>query len=72
MVLRTCNKETCFCATDPAAETFNYPAAIDIRNLITLEDVMDEVELGPNGCVPARSAAVATLQSLVSHAMVAD
>mmetsp|Transcript_7305 Transcript_7305/g.21552 ORF Transcript_7305/g.21552 Transcript_7305/m.21552 type:complete len:271 (+) Transcript_7305:381-1193(+) len=34
---------------DPAAETFHYPAAIDIRDLVTLEDVMEELELGPNG-----------------------
>jgi hypothetical protein len=37
-------------ATDPAAEVFNYPASIDIRELVTLEDVMEQLELGPNGC----------------------
>lgn len=35
--------------TDPAAEAFNYPVSIDIRDLISLEDVMTELELGPNG-----------------------
>jgi hypothetical protein len=35
--------------TDPAAEAFNYPVSIDIRDLVSLEDVMTELELGPNG-----------------------
>jgi len=34
---------------DPAAEHFNYEVAIDIRELITLEEVMESEELGPNG-----------------------
>lgn len=34
---------------DPAAENFEYPVAVDIRELINLEDVMDELGLGPNG-----------------------
>ncbi|KAG6418027.1 hypothetical protein SASPL_120225 [Salvia splendens] len=34
---------------DPAAENFNYPVAMDIRELISLEDVMEELGLGPNG-----------------------
>ncbi|CAM9793782.1 unnamed protein product, partial [Sphacelaria rigidula] len=34
---------------DPAAETFEYEVAFDIRDLITLEDAMEELELGPNG-----------------------
>jgi GTPase SAR1 family protein len=34
---------------DPAADAFNYPASIDIRDLVTLEDVMEQLELGPNG-----------------------
>lgn len=34
---------------DPAAEHFEYEPTIDIRELITLEDVMEEMELGPNG-----------------------
>lgn len=35
--------------TDPAAEQFAYPVSFDVRDLITLEDVMTEMELGPNG-----------------------
>lgn len=34
---------------DPAAENFDYPVAMDIRELISLEDVMEELGLGPNG-----------------------
>ncbi|KAL5716138.1 GPN-loop GTPase 3 [Ranunculus cassubicifolius] len=34
---------------DPAAENFDYPVAMDIRELISLEDVMEELNLGPNG-----------------------
>ena len=36
---------------DPAAENFNYDADIDIRELITVDDVMEEMELGPNGAL---------------------
>lgn len=38
---------------DPAAEAFGYPVSIDIRDLISLDDVMTELQLGPNGCVAA-------------------
>jgi len=34
---------------DPAAEHFKYPVTIDVRELISLEDVMEETEFGPNG-----------------------
>jgi Conserved hypothetical ATP binding protein len=34
---------------DPAAESFEYDVAFDVRDLITLSDVMEELELGPNG-----------------------
>ncbi|EGG06912.1 uncharacterized protein MELLADRAFT_106395 [Melampsora larici-populina 98AG31] len=34
---------------DPAAEEFEYEPSIDIRDLISLEDVMEELEFGPNG-----------------------
>jgi len=36
---------------DPAAETYKYEATVDIRELISIEDVMDdeELHLGPNG-----------------------
>lgn len=34
---------------DPAAEQFSYPVYFDVRELVTLEDVMQEANLGPNG-----------------------
>jgi GPN-loop GTPase len=34
---------------DPAADFYKYESSMDIRDLITVEDVMDELELGPNG-----------------------
>ncbi|KAF2069593.1 hypothetical protein CYY_009084 [Polysphondylium violaceum] len=34
---------------DPAAEVFQYPVSIDIKNLVTVDEVMDELEYGPNG-----------------------
>lgn len=34
---------------DPAAERFEYQPSIDIKELISLEDVMEEMNLGPNG-----------------------
>ncbi|DBA70503.1 TPA: hypothetical protein ACH3X2_011904 [Trebouxia sp. C0005] len=34
---------------DPAAEEFQYPVSFDIRDLVTLEDVIEECALGPNG-----------------------
>ena len=36
---------------DPAAEHFNYEAQVDIRELISIEDVMEDedLRLGPNG-----------------------
>ena len=34
---------------DPAAEDFGYQLAFDIRDLISVEEVMEELDLGPNG-----------------------
>ncbi|KAI0478470.1 hypothetical protein GGR56DRAFT_323865 [Xylariaceae sp. FL0804] len=34
---------------DPANDKTNYPCALDIRDLVTLEDIMSEDQLGPNG-----------------------
>lgn len=36
---------------DPANDMIHYPCAIDIRELVSLEEVMDEEGLGPNGGV---------------------
>lgn len=44
------SRRSCFYVNlDPAAESFQYDPDLDIRELITLEDVMEELELGPNG-----------------------
>ncbi|KAK6531356.1 ATP binding protein [Arthrobotrys megalospora] len=34
---------------DPAAEDFEYEPDVDIKDLISLDDVMEEMSLGPNG-----------------------
>ncbi|KAI5868398.1 hypothetical protein GGS23DRAFT_602190 [Durotheca rogersii] len=36
---------------DPANDKTNYPCALDIRDLITLEEIMSDDHLGPNGGV---------------------
>ena len=36
---------------DPAADNFGYEAALDLRALVTVDDVMEAMELGPNGAL---------------------
>lgn len=36
---------------DPAAEYFAYTPDIDIRDLVTVQDVAEELDLGPNGAL---------------------
>ncbi|KAJ5120812.1 uncharacterized protein N7515_010200 [Penicillium bovifimosum] len=36
---------------DPANDATSYPCALDVRDLVTLEDIMEEDKLGPNGGV---------------------
>ncbi|EON63871.1 GPN-loop GTPase 3 like protein [Coniosporium apollinis CBS 100218] len=44
------NRRSCYYVNlDPAAEDFAYEPDIDIKDLISLEDVMEEMGLGPNG-----------------------
>ncbi|KUI52448.1 GPN-loop GTPase 3 [Cytospora mali] len=44
------NRRSCFYVNlDPAAETFDHQPDLDIKDLISLEDVMEEMGLGPNG-----------------------
>ncbi|KAI1142171.1 GPN-loop GTPase [Hypoxylon sp. FL0543] len=44
------NRRSCFYVNlDPAAETFEHTPDLDIKELISLEDVMEEMDLGPNG-----------------------
>ncbi len=47
--LQTTRRSCFYVNLDPAAETFQYEPDLDIRELITLEDVMEELGLGPNG-----------------------
>jgi GPN-loop GTPase len=46
---------------DPAAEVFKYTCDLDIRELVTLDDVMEETALGPNGGL------VMALEYLLEH-----
>ncbi|ORY66300.1 GPN-loop GTPase [Pseudomassariella vexata] len=44
------NRRSCFYVNlDPAAEAFEHTPDLDIKDLISLEDVMEEMGLGPNG-----------------------
>lgn len=44
------NRRSCFYINlDPAADEFVYQPDLDIKDLISLEDVMEELHLGPNG-----------------------
>jgi hypothetical protein len=36
---------------DPANENITYDAAFDVRELVSVEEVMEREELGPNGGV---------------------
>ena len=36
---------------DPAADDFKYPVSGDVRDLISLSEVMEEMDLGPNGAL---------------------
>ncbi|KAL1305584.1 hypothetical protein AAFC00_007189 [Neodothiora populina] len=44
------NRRSCFYVNlDPAADEFVYEPDLDIKDLISLQDVMEEMGLGPNG-----------------------
>lgn len=36
---------------DPANDRTSYACALDVRELVTLEEIMEEEDLGPNGAV---------------------
>ena len=42
-------REHCLVNLDPANENITYPVGIDVQDLISLEDAMEEYKLGPNG-----------------------
>lgn len=46
------NRRTIYVANlDPAADTAYYDAAFDVKDLISVEEVMEELGLGPNGAL---------------------
>ena len=45
------SKDTLLVNLDPANDTLPYTCDIDIRDLITVEDIMEEYNLGPNGAL---------------------
>lgn len=47
--LRACKRSAFYVNLDPAATDFVYEPDLDIKDLISLEDVMEELSLGPNG-----------------------
>ncbi|KAL9096504.1 MAG: hypothetical protein Q9165_001501 [Trypethelium subeluteriae] len=47
--LRNSRRACYYINLDPAAEDFAFEPDIDIKGLISLEDVMEEMHLGPNG-----------------------
>jgi len=34
---------------DPANDRTSYPCALDVRDLVTIDEIMEQEELGPNG-----------------------
>lgn len=47
--LRSNRRSAIYVNLDPAADSFVYEPDVDIKELISLEDVMEEMGLGPNG-----------------------
>jgi len=43
------NRKVAIVNLDPANDTLPYTAAVDISELVTQSEVMDELHLGPNG-----------------------
>lgn len=42
-------RKLCIINLDPANDRLPYPCELDIRDFISLEDIMEELNLGPNG-----------------------
>ena len=49
--LKAVNRECCVVNLDPANEFMPYDCNVDIHELITVEDVMSNLSLGPNGAL---------------------
>jgi len=48
-LLRSLGRKVAIVNLDPANENMNYTPDVDIANLVKVEEVMDELGLGPNG-----------------------
>ena len=48
-LMKAIGRECCIVNLDPANEYLPYDCAIDINELVTVEDVMKHMSLGPNG-----------------------
>ena len=48
-LLRSLGRKVAIVNLDPANENMTYTADVDISDLVTVEEVMDQMKLGPNG-----------------------
>jgi len=48
-LLKSLGRKVAIINLDPANENMNYTPDVDVSNLVKVEDVMDELSLGPNG-----------------------
>jgi len=53
--LKSTGRQVAVVNLDPANENMPYKCAIDIGELVSLTEVMDELKLGPNGGRPSFS-----------------
>lgn len=47
--MKDIGRQHCLINLDAANENVGYQCGVDVRDLITLEDAMSELQLGPNG-----------------------
>ena len=47
--LNSIGRETAIVNLDPGNDLLPYDCAVDVMDLVKLEEVMDEMDLGPNG-----------------------
>lgn len=50
-ILRSLKRNVICVNLDPANDTIPYECSVDIRELITVEEVMSRLKLGPNGAL---------------------
>jgi len=48
-LLRAMGRKVSIVNLDPANENMNYSPAVDVAELVRLEEVMEDMKLGPNG-----------------------